>query len=133
MVGILATSVHTTRKMIALINEIRDAPKDISDLRSELENLGLLLQSTRERIDGNKLRQEDVMIARTLTQCTEQCEASMESLRLVIAPYAAGGSASRGPMKRVSWMFRKDEVKSLMARLRDSKASLQFTVTILVQ
>lgn len=133
MVGILATAVQTTRGMISLINEIRDAPQDINDLRAELENLALLLQSTRERVGGHELQREDVMIARTLTQCTERCEEAMESLRVVIAPYAAGGSASRRPIMRVSWMFRKDEVKSLAARLRDSKASLQFTVTILVQ
>ncbi|KAJ0122157.1 nacht and ankyrin domain protein [Diaporthe amygdali] len=129
--GVLAFAAQSTRTLTTLITEIRDAPKDISDLRVELESLSMLLQSAQSLTTTYTLRSEDAVIAQTLTQCTTWCQESMQDLRVVISPFAEAGSARRSPMRMLSWIMHKEEVRNSTAKLRDRKASFNLAVTVL--
>lgn len=114
-----------------MVTEIRDAPKDITDLRVELENLSMLLQAAQTLTTNYPLRREDAVIAQTLSQCTTWCQESMQDLRVVITPFAEAGSARRSPMRMLSWIMHKEEVRASMAKLRDRKASFNLAVSVL--
>lgn len=129
--GLLTAAVTASKETISVINDIRDAPQDISLLVQEMNNLNLLLESTRQRTDNNKLREEDAMLAQTVNDCTVQCTVFMKALTEKLRPYSAGGLMSRGLFKRMGFAMDKDEIKELTEKLRDSKASLQFAITIL--
>lgn len=131
MAGVLGAALSASKATLSVINDIRDAPQNISLLGQEMNNLNLLLESTRQHIDNNKLREEDAMIAQTMNDCTVQCTVLMTALTEKLRPYSAGGMMSRGLFKRVGFSMGKDEVKQLTENLRDSKASLQFAVTVL--
>lgn len=126
--------MHTANKTISIINGIRNAPEEISALSQQLESLNSLLRTTEQRIVSQKeLCADDTMIAQTVEDCTKQCTESLNSLNETLQSYSAGGVASKGLFKRVGWMLNKDEMKSRLDNLRDSKASLQFALVILGQ
>ncbi|KAI3395087.1 hypothetical protein diail_1766 [Diaporthe ilicicola] len=131
LTGVLAFAAQSTRSLTTLVTEIRDAPKDITDLRVELESLSLLLQSAQSLTNTYPLRSEDAVLAQTLTQCTTWCQESMQDLRVIISPFAEAGSARRSPMRMISWIMHKEEVRSSTARLRDRKASFNLAVSVL--
>jgi hypothetical protein len=131
LAGVLAFAAQSTRSLTTLVTEIRDAPKDITDLRVELENLSMLLQAAQTLTTNYPLRREDAVIAQTLSQCTTWCQESMQDLRVVITPFAEAGSARRSPMRMLSWIMHKEEVRASMAKLRDRKASFNLAVSVL--
>ncbi|KKY31581.1 putative nacht and ankyrin domain protein [Diaporthe ampelina] len=131
LAGVLAFAAQSTRSLTTLVTEIRDAPKDITDLRVELESLSMLLQSAQTLTTNYPLRHEDAVIAQTLTQCTTWCQESMQDLRVVITPFAVAGGARRSPMRMLSWIMHKEEVRSSTAKLRDRKASFNLAVSVL--
>lgn len=128
--GVLAVTAQSTQSLTALVTEIRDAPKDINDLRGDLENLLMLLQSAQKLTADYPLRQEDVVIAQTLSQCTTWCQESTQELRVAIIPFAEASSSRRSPMRMLSWIMHKEEVRASIAKLRDRKASLNLAVSV---
>lgn len=131
LTGVLAFAAQTTRSLTTLVTEIRDAPKDITDLRVELESLSMLLQSAQGLTNTNPLRSEDAVLAQTLTQCTTWCQESMQDLRVVVSPFAGAGSARRSPMKMLSWIMHKDEIRNSTTRPRERKASFNLAISVL--
>lgn len=131
LAGVLAFAAQSTRSLNTLVTEIKDAPKDIADLRVELESLSMLLQSAQTLATNYPLRREDAVIAQTLTQCTTWCQESMQDLRVVITPFAEAGGARRSPMRMISWIMHKEEVRNSTAKLRDRKASFNLAVSVL--
>lgn len=114
-----------------MITEIKDAPKDITDLKVELESLSMLLQSAQTLTTNYPLRREDAVIAQTITQCTTWCQESMQDLRVVVIPFAGAAGARRSPMRMISWIMHKGEVRNSTAKLRDRKASFNLAVSVL--
>ncbi|POS70849.1 ankyrin [Diaporthe helianthi] len=110
--GVLAVAAETTRGLTALVTTIRDAPKDIIDLRVELDNLSTLLKSPQTLTTNYPLRQED-------------------DLQVVITPLAEAGSSRRSPIRMLSWMRHKEELRASIAKLRDRKASLSLAVSVM--
>ena len=107
------------------------SPKDITDLRVELESLAMLFQSAQTLTTNYPLRRADAVIVQTLTQCTTWCQESMQDLRMVITPFAEAGGARRSPLRMLSWMMHKEEVRNSTAKLRDRKASINLAVSVL--
>lgn len=131
MAGILAAALQATKVTVSVINDIRDAPEDLSALSLELKNLSLLLQTTEQRAYADKLQAEDAMIAQTLNECAEQCTESMNKLNDALRPYSVGRRAGISFVKSLAWRLDKDKLKGLTDKLRDSKASVQFAITVL--
>ncbi|KAK7736030.1 hypothetical protein SLS63_003550 [Diaporthe eres] len=131
LAGVLAFAAQSTRSLTTLVTEIKDAPKDITDLRVELESLSMLLQSAQTLTTNYPLRREEAVIAQTLTQCTTWCQESMQDLRVIITPFAEAGGARRSPMRMISWIMHKEEVRNSTAKLRDRKASFNLAVSVL--
>jgi hypothetical protein len=91
----------------------------------------MLIYSAQTLTNNYPLRAEDAVITQTLSQCTTWCQESMQDLRLVITPFAEAGSARRSPMRMLSWIMHKDEVRASAAKLRDRKASFSLAVSVL--
>lgn len=91
----------------------------------------MLLHSAQTLTNSYPLRGEDAVIVQTLSQCTTWCQESMQDLRLIITPFAEAGSARRSPMRMLSWIMHKEEVRASTAKLRDRKASFSLAVSVL--
>ncbi|KAG8159773.1 hypothetical protein KVR01_010410 [Diaporthe batatas] len=130
LAGVLAVAAQSTRSLTTLIKGIRDAPKDIGDLRVELDSLETLLQTAQTLATDYPLRQDDVAIAQTLSQCTTWCQESIQDLRVAITPFAEASSSRLGPMRMLSWIMHKEEIRASIAKLRDRKASFCLAVSV---
>lgn len=113
------------------MTEIRDAPRDIIDLRVELDSLSMLLESAQTFTTDYSLGEKEVRVAQTLCQCTAWCEESMQDLRVVIAPLAEAGSSKRSSMRMFSWIMHKYEVRASIAKLRDREASFSLAAFVM--
>jgi hypothetical protein len=134
--GILAFTGQLARNLTTLTSEIRDAPDDIVDLQSELQNLVSLIRSAQDVAAKYGLHAEDAPLAETVKNCLEQCQTTMEAIReqLKVFLSVSSGSGRRSPMgvrRTLFWVMRKGEIQNLRNRLRDSKASLSLAVMVL--
>lgn len=129
--GVLAFTAKSTREVMAMISEIRDAPDDIEDLRLELQNLTSLIESTHGLATKYPLYPECKPLQDTVTECLDRCRTILEAIRLQLKSFVSRGIGRRSPMRVISWTMRRGEIRSLRDRLRDSKAMLDLSVTVL--
>jgi hypothetical protein len=53
--GLVGLALHGTRRLIDDVNNVRDAPRSLEDLQTELESIGSSLKSL-EAVDESQLR-----------------------------------------------------------------------------
>jgi len=129
--GILAFAAKITGETITLLSDIRDAPDEISDLRFELQNLSSLVQSTHHLIGRNQPKPDDKPLEDTTTDCLQQCLSIVDDIRVKLKSFLSG-SGRRSPLPQSwSWVFHKTSIRNLKDRLRNSRAMLSLSVTVL--
>jgi len=122
-----------TASVLKLVGDIREAPEEMLDLRTELHNLAAILRSADEVTTRYGVRAEDAPLVDTVRQHLDHCRLVTEAIRSQLAPLVgSAGAGRRSPMRALRWTLRRGEIRSLRGRLRDAKAGLQLAVTVLV-
>ena len=121
-----------TGSVIKIAAEVREAPEEMLDLRTELRNLSAILRSAADVSTRYGVRVEDAPLIDTVQQHLDVCQAAMESIRSHLTDFVRPGTGRRSPIRVLRWTMRRGEIKTLRNRLRDAKAGLQLAVTVLV-
>ncbi|KAI0887053.1 ankyrin [Annulohypoxylon maeteangense] len=129
--GVVTFAASTARSLISLIQEVADAPEEISHIRRDVQNLSVVLGSIQDIWARYDLKSEDLALVASLTEYLSLCQDSMQSIRVLLLPLAAKGSGRRSPLRMVGWVMKKGEIKALRERLQEGKASLNITILTL--
>ncbi|KAI1803259.1 ankyrin [Daldinia bambusicola] len=129
VVGVTGLAVSTARALISLIQEMADAPQEMLHIRRDVQNLSAVLESIQDMCAKYDIKSEDLALEKSLAECTDLCQDSMQSIYTLIEPLR--GTGRRSPIKRVGWVMRKGEVKALRERLQEGKASLNITISVI--
>ncbi|KAJ7114235.1 hypothetical protein C8R44DRAFT_795304 [Mycena epipterygia] len=103
---------------------------------SDIKSLAALLATTQSLYDtyGNKSVQDAATFGVTLDICLQRCIGPLKGLEELLKPFGAG-SAKKRSLGRVlssfTWVMKKGAIKGLKDRLKDAKASLTLTVSVL--
>ncbi|KAK3343382.1 ankyrin repeat-containing domain protein [Lasiosphaeria hispida] len=130
--GLLAFTAKITREIITLISEVRDAPEEITDLKFELQNLSSLIRSAHDLVTRNQLQPDDKPLEDTTTECLEQCRSILTEIGTKLKPFVSSSSGRRSPLPQSwSWVLHKGRIRNLQDRLRNSRAMLELSITVL--
>lgn len=130
--GILAFAAKITSETITLLSDIREAPDEITDLRFELQNLASLVRSTHHLVSRNEPKPDDKPLEDTTTDCLQRCVTIVNEIQVKLKPFLSAGSGRRSSLPQAwSWVFHKASIRTLKDRLRNSRAMLSLSVTVL--
>lgn len=130
--GILAFAAKITSETITIVSAIRDAPDEITDLRFELQNLSSLVRSTHHLVSRNEPKPDGKPLEDTTTDCLQRCVTIVGEIQVKLQPFLSGDSGRRSPLPQSwSWVFHKAGIRTLKDRLRNSRAMLSLSVTVL--
>jgi hypothetical protein len=136
VVGLIVTAVQAAQAVSTLISDIKDAPTDVKDLQSDVKSLAALLATTQSLYDtyGKKSVQDAATFGVTLDICLQRCIGPLKGLEELLKPFGAGSAKKRSLGRALSWftwIMKKGAIKGLKDRLKDAKASLTLTVSVL--
>ncbi|KAF7376975.1 putative nacht and ankyrin domain protein [Mycena sanguinolenta] len=134
--GVISLAVQVAQTVSTLISDIKDAPVDVKDLESDIKSLAALLATTQSLYDahGKNLVQDAATFDITLNICLERCVGPLKELEELLKPFGAASTKKRNllrVMNSLSWVMKKGVIKGLKDRLKDAKASLTLTVSVL--
>jgi hypothetical protein len=129
--GVLAFTGQCTRQIIAIIAKIQNAPDEITDLRFELQHLSSLVQSAHNVLLRNKPRPEDRPLEDTVKECLQRCQDIMKDIEKQLSHFFNKNTGRRSPLRAVNWFFQSGQITALKDRLRDSRAMLELSITVL--
>ncbi|KAK4186791.1 ankyrin repeat-containing domain protein [Podospora australis] len=128
--GVLAFTAKLTQEVITLITTIKDAPRDIADLQFDLKSLSSLVLSAHNVSVRYPLRSEDKPLEDTVRECLEQCQTVIQTIKQRLSMFQGKGK-EKGIVRRGMWYLRKPTIRDERDRLRDSKAMVELSITVL--
>lgn len=131
VVGVLAFTFKLAGEVTVLVADIRNAPEDIIQLRTELQDLSDILDWIQILSGRHQLRPEDKPLEVAVITQLKRCKNNMEDIKQKLKRFFKKGSERRGPLQIISWRIRKGEIRDLKDKLRDSRAQLQLSVLVL--
>lgn len=132
-VGIVGFTASTAQEVIRLISELRGAPTEINQVKTELENLNIALQSTQTVFLGQSFKPQDVILLEGIQKCIISCRDSVSALQTTleqIATSSFGGGMRDKALIMWRWRQHKGEIRSRQGQLREAKASLNLSVSV---
>jgi hypothetical protein len=134
--GLISLAFELSKAVSGLISDIKDAPTDIQDLDSDVKSLSALLGTTQALYDtyGQDLFDDSKSsLGETFDVCLRRCLGPLQELQGVLASFSTKmqGKSMKNPMRMMSWVMKKGEVNTLKDRLKDAKASLTLTISVL--
>ncbi|KAI1776979.1 ankyrin repeat-containing domain protein [Hypoxylon cercidicola] len=131
--GIIAFTTKAAQEVIRVISDMRDAPTEISQLKGELENLNMVLQSAQTVFHGQSFKPKDVILLLSVQQCMDTCKENVSGLQSALEQIATlpfGGGTRDKVLTMWRWMQHKGEIRSQQGRLREAKASLNLSISV---
>ncbi|KAI0382243.1 ankyrin repeat-containing domain protein [Hypomontagnella monticulosa] len=131
--GIVAFTARTTQEVIQLISELRGAPTEINQVKRELENLTIVLQSTQTVFHGQSFKQQDVILLEGIQKCIISCRDSVSALQTTVQQISTssyGGGMRDKALVMWRWRQHKGDIRLRQDELREAKASLNLSVSV---
>ncbi|KAK4221380.1 ankyrin repeat-containing domain protein [Podospora fimiseda] len=128
LTGVLAFTFKITKEVLALIDEIRDAPDDIDDLKLQVKHLPPLIESIQTLTVTYRLPPGITGLQETLENYLKHCQGVLDAIKVQLGKFISRGSGKKSPMRIIGWAMRKSEIRNLRDRLRESQAMLQTSV-----
>jgi hypothetical protein len=125
--SIITTATSAALQLYSLASQIRDAPSEITQVKTELRDLQSILAAARDVCQRTSVA--DALILRTLEQCAAHCEENLAPLDTALKPFAGGGGERF--VARVQWVWKKGEVVRLMGNLGRTKETLGVAVSVI--
>ena len=135
VLGIATVAVKATSALITLLHNIKDAPRAISDLHSQLQTLKTVLDEIDEVFSAGG---EKGGPAITPTKCAlNDCSRVLEEVSAVLEPLRQGLQATDGGKMQASWAkFRtatmENEITDSVRRLETFKTTLVIALVLAV-
>ena len=122
----IATIVQTTRYAIKFIGEVKDSTRECSKLLVELSMTAGILDSLRTMLEGD-LEKTWLSTAKSLGEPQGPLK-EFESLVSALVSKLRPSTGLRKAGKALTWPFRKDEVKDMLASIERQKT--MFTLAL---
>jgi hypothetical protein len=131
--GLISLTFDVAQSVSTLISDINDAPTDIKDLDSDVTSLSALLSTTQSLYNtyGKNLAEDAASFGTTLDVCIRRCLGPLQELQTLLKPYGKLSGTRKNLLRMMGWAMKKGEIKTLKDRLKDAKASLSLTVSVL--
>lgn len=130
-------AITTTGKGIASLRQIRDAPKELARLLSEIDELHDVLQQIYSVVDGLRLEsagQEDIHTYRTIEWIKEQVEKADEAvLELDRLGQICSKTSDTGQTEcsRRRWQQNRTRAKTLLSDVQSIRGKLMSSLAII--
>ena len=113
--------LHTTKSIISYLGDIQDAPKERTNISSEVTRLDTLLTLLRARVERAKLGDPWFAAVRVLALRDgplDQLRSYLDQLDLTLKP----AKGLQGVKNRVTWVFDKTEVMDILSKIERIKS-----------
>jgi len=126
LVGFGLQAIDTIKKLLAFLDQVKDAPSSVLRLTSELQILEGIVNTT---IEDDKQRLEDASertfkaYQKALEAVSQQCQALLTLLEKTLAKH--GMSRRKRLLNSLNYVFREEEFTKLVEDLERAKSSFQ--------
>lgn len=135
VLGIASAAVGATTALITLLDKIKDAPRTVNDLHSQLQTLKTVLDEIDEVFPAKEEKGGPAITPtkRALNDCTRV----LEEVSAILEPLRQGLQATDGGKVQASWSrFRtvtmEDEITGSVRRLETFKSTLVIALVLAV-
>ena len=133
--GIATVALKTTSALITLLDNIKDAPRTVSDLHSQLQTLKTILDEIDKVFPVKEEKGEPVFTS--MKPALNDCSRVLEEVSAVLEPLRQGLRATDGGKLQASWSkFRtammENEITGSVRRLETFKSTLVLALVFAV-
>ena len=109
---------------------VKHAPKDIRDIKTEMESLSIILQRLELLLRSDKIGSNSVSFdtSSVLATALISCETKIREITAKLERPKEGGAAR--VWERLKWPFSEKEVQKLLKTLRSYIHTFQFSLTV---
>ncbi|KAE9371235.1 hypothetical protein N431DRAFT_558801 [Stipitochalara longipes BDJ] len=132
IVGLIVATLRISSLLTPIISQTREAPKNIVEIKAEVDNLRVALEKLQLLLLGrSQLLQSHTSLIRvdqvvlTLTACVS----NISDLEVLLRPLKSNGSI--GVLDRIGWAHKTKIVKEHLLKLQMHKSSLALILNIL--
>lgn len=134
--GIATVSTVTTlafklsKSLYSICHEIEGATKDIQDTANNVQLLAVVLETLKDVLHRRETFLCRIELVQAAATIAERCQKIFEDIEN-IAGIKRGKHTPRTLIERLSWVFKKDQVKPMQASLESLKSTLSVLLHVL--
>ena len=125
--GIIAV-LHVTKEVISYLKETRDAPKELTKVYGEAQNLAILLYELKDCVAGRNFHDRWLLITSGLAARNGPLDQYKEALEGLVPKVTGRGLGKVGQV--FAWKFNKDEVMVLLGQIERIKSLVQIALQL---
>jgi hypothetical protein len=133
VIGIAAVALHSTKRMMELIDGIQGAPQAVKALSRDLSALEKVLQKLNDVLGHPDFQENErrTELATLLQDPLDNCTLALDDISLAIRPYTKlSGTLGKSKWRGFTWSFREKEIATLQRMLMSYKSSLTMAVAV---
>ncbi len=132
IVSLLAIGLHSASKLLALVEGIRDAPRDIQNISEDSRSICDILSTLNEFLEENRDSQLPTEITLSLNVPLANTSRAADELVDKIKPFVKEKSESKTSkwVAGIRWSFSQKNVKQLGEQLSNGKSTLSMTLAV---
>lgn len=132
IVSLLAIGLHSANKLLALVEGIRDAPREIQNISEDSRSICDILSTLNEFLEENRESQLPTEITLSLHVPLANTSRAADELVDKIKPFVKEKSESKTSkwVAGIRWSFSQKNVKQLGEQLSNGKSTLSMTLAV---
>ena len=135
IITFVKTAISSCQELYNVCKGVRNAPKHIATISSDLEHFYLVLGTIESLLDDEELSagmvQQQQAQSVNLCKVLEDCMSVFKDFTTIIHEYQAHDKDSApGAWQRLKWTFKEQEVKGLKKQLVDRKITLSLALNV---
>ena len=131
ILSLVTTAYSSCQKLYSTVDGVRNAPKHIALISSDLEDFYLVLGTFQALLDDEEFSAGIVQYAQSENLCKvlEDCVVVFKNLETIISEYQAHGKdPAISTWQRLKYKFKESEIKDQRRNLSDCKATLNLAI-----
>ena len=130
----LVTTAHSScQELYSKFDGLRNAPKHIVAISSDLQDFYLVLGTIQALLDDEDFAAGLVQHAQSVNLCKvlKDCVAVFREFSTIVSEYQASNKYSAiGTWQRMKWTFKESEIKALRSDLNGCKVTLNLAISV---
>ncbi len=132
IVSLLAIGAHSANKLCALVQGIREAPREVQNILDDSRSICDILATLKEFLEENRDSELPIEITQSLHVPLENTCKAADKLIDRLKPLSKGEGESKTSkwVAGVRWSFSQKDVKQLGEQLSNGKSTLSVTLAV---
>ena len=132
IVSLLAIGAHSANKLCALVQGIREAPREVQNILDDSRSICDILATLKEFLEENRDSELPIEITQSLHVPLENTCKAADKLIDRLKPLSKGEGESKASkwVAGVRWSFSQKDVKQLGEQLSNGKSTLSVTLAV---